>query len=304
MNVVARLRGLACSLCCWLPALSAHPLKQTFTQAAHAQHAFQDTVFNCQTDPTANTSQAASPTGYGSSGSGASPGAWVWVLVALASTAGAAAAVAAALLLLRRRSRRCGVAAKDGLPGSPATSPLVVVGQSDSGSLGSRAAASPRPSRTSGDKEEDLEKASLTDLGYSGSFRLKGMAQGMAVRWWSWLSPAPAELMGRDAALLAGQRCPPCSPHQTGRGVVAACWGPLFSSMSSAGGPRRHFQEQASRQRTPTPTPLVPKTSKETPYIRIHMLVSTPRRLAADMGRGCSRRCGAAVRASERTASP
>ncbi len=119
----------------------------------------QDTVYNCQTDPTGNVTLEAPP-----SGRGGGPAAWVWVLVALAALAVVSIAAAAALLFRRRRLRHSRAAAKAAPSGGTASSALVLVGQADPERLGSEPTASPRQSSGDKVKEDDLEKVSPTDL--------------------------------------------------------------------------------------------------------------------------------------------
>ncbi|KAL4442739.1 hypothetical protein ABPG77_006733 [Micractinium sp. CCAP 211/92] len=141
-----------------------------------------DTVYNCQTDPTGNDTLAVSPSG--GNGRSGGPAAWVWVLVGLAGLA-VVSTVAAVLLFRRRRLRRSRAAAKAALPGGLPSSALVVVGQADPDSLGSKPTASPRQSSGDKVKDEDLEMASSGPEGgvlqeVWGS-RLGGAAEGLTL---------------------------------------------------------------------------------------------------------------------------
>ncbi|KAL4442738.1 hypothetical protein ABPG77_006732 [Micractinium sp. CCAP 211/92] len=143
-----------------------------------------DTVYNCQTDPTGNATLAPSPLSVNSRGDGG-PAAWVWVLVGLAAVAGVSTVAAAVLLFRRRRLRRSGAAAKAALPGGPPSSALVLVGQADPDSLGSKQTASPRQSSGDKAKEDDLEMASSGPeaevLQEVWSSRVGGSAEGLAL---------------------------------------------------------------------------------------------------------------------------
>ncbi|KAL4424227.1 hypothetical protein ABPG75_001528 [Micractinium tetrahymenae] len=150
-----------------------------------------DTVYNCQADPTANasTEAPASSSTNSAGGGGSGTAAWVWVVVALAATAGTAAAATAACLLLRRRRRRrgAGAAAKAALHGSPAGS-VLVVGQSQAASLGT--VPSPRQSPANGGDKEDLEKESrLTGPEGDLLHEVWGSRAGDAVRSLALLEP-------------------------------------------------------------------------------------------------------------------
>ncbi len=178
-----------------------------FIWAALPQPHLQDTVYNCQTDPTGNATLAPSPLSVNSRGDGG-PAAWVWVLVGLAAVAGVSTVAAAVLLFRRRRLRRSGAAAKAALPGGPPSSALVLVGQADPDSLGSKQTASPRQSSGDKVKEDDLEMVSAADLVPDRVFPCGDIAwhEGSVTGCERWPARLPCLADGqREAAILAGR---------------------------------------------------------------------------------------------------